>query len=326
MSGFAAGLAAEGHQVTLVALDDHDAVWHNSGEQFVRQTVSPDKAPYTLAALAAESDAVSVHNRVDLMALLLGYGPVGLFLHGPPSGTNGWPGKLPGVPGPFGLEWDATVNVVRAADRLAGPSLWAIEHTVSAFAATSPTDLVYPFVHPDFGRVQRRPGRAGPPLWVGRPVGRKGLGWLVEHRDFWSFPWLWAGDLRFADPDQAGVLAQVQPPVGRAASRPEMAALLAETSVVLAPYTKEAFGMVVPEAVAAGARVVGFCDGGLRESGSLTGVTLVGVGDREEFDAAVTEAIERGPLGERERLEAVAKFSLASSQQAYCAHVARLLG
>lgn len=324
MTGLTAGLADKGHHVTLVALSDCDASWRNEGELFDRQVFSASSAPQALRRLAKESDVVSIHNRVDLMDLLLGSAPVGLFLHGPPSADRDWPGKFPGLQGPFDLNWDQTVDVVRQATRLAGPSAWSNIRNAAEFSTTAPFDVVYPFVHEDFINATRT-NVSNPPLWLGRPVERKGLGWLVGHRASWSFPWAWAGDPSFADAALVNVLSKISAPISLARSRTEMVALMGSTNVVLAPYIQEAFGMIIPEAVATGARVVGFADAGLLESGDIPGVTLVPAGDVEAFDEAVVRALGSGVLDAVTRSSAYSRFSLTASQKAYRSHVENLL-
>jgi glycosyltransferase involved in cell wall biosynthesis len=160
---------------------------------------------------------------------------------------------------------------------------------------------------------------------VGRTTKNKGLSWLIENKEHWSFTWQWSGDEYFGD-NSVSEIAKSFPSVPAGRGVVEMADLFSKTSVVLCPYLDEGFGMVVAEAAASGCRVVAFGQGGVLESGRAEHVTLVPPGDVVAFNDAVCAALETGTVTQEERTQAANLYSPENSVLAYRDHLRRRLG
>jgi len=319
VTALAHGLAASS-DVLVVGPGKDRPVYRNSGELFSRQTLDPHSLRRALALMSEQGWFIAVHNLVG--ALVEVTGPTSLMLHGPPNMANGLPGRLRGFESPLDLDWSETLTEVQRHGSVAVCSAYVAEQSSLVFT-TSEFDVVHPPVHTLFGSVLRQKAQHDV-LWVGRTVKRKGLDWLIENKEHWSFPWQWSGDEYFGD-NSVAEMAKSLPSVPAGRGVAEMADLFSKTSVVLCPYLDEGFGMVVAEAAASGCRVVAFGQGGVLESGRAEHVTLVPPGDVVAFNAAVCAALETGAVSQEERAQAAGLYSPENSVLAYRDHLRRRL-
>lgn len=285
--------------------------WSLESESFTRLAVPADRLPGVLAA--ARHDLVSVHNLPGAVRGL--ESPVALFLHGRLKPETGWPGRIPKFPSPLDLDWEETLAVINRAVRLAAPSNFAAE------SFGRPADVVYPMVHRDYLRVEHDQ-KSRRVAWVGRPILSKGLVFLAENARRWQFEWSWSASGFYGDLAQ-GLLDSIPNRLAPCRSRAEMAAFYASTKVVLCPYRNEGFGMVAVEAAAAGCRVVGFADGGLRETAVVPHIRLVDPDDIESFNEETLSALAAGPVSIEDRESVWETFSPSSSGAAYLEHLYR---
>lgn len=308
--------AAEEHEVVLysplydrsLAVED----WSLQSEQFTRLAVPAARLADVLAA--ADHDLYSVHNLPG--ATIHVSGPVAFFLHGRLKPETGWPGRIAGYTSPLDLSWEATLHELGRAARLAAPSRYAADPLARFDAAV---DVVHPIVHPAYLAIERDDASRRV-AWIGRPIRSKGLPFLIEHASRWKFTWSWSASGFYGDLDRA-LLDTVPNRLAACRSRREMAAFYASTKVVLCPYRNEGFGMVATEAAAAGCRVVGFADGGLRETAVVPHIQLVEPDDVESFNLAVLDALDAGPVSFEDRRRVWETFSPATSGAAYLEHV-----
>jgi hypothetical protein len=304
--------AANVHDVVLVAPGAGHERWRNPGEPFDRVVVPAD----TLARYVADqdSDVVSVHNLPG--AAVHVEAPVAMAVHGRLNPDSGWPGRLPSAPSALDLDWDHTVSILSSSTRLMAPSQFVAADLASL---ARPVDVVYPMVDPSLAAMPRT-GNGPAVVWVGRLVRRKGLQFLVEHREQWSFDWHWSGHNFYgdvADSDVAAAPNRLETCVGP----DQMQRLYSASQVVLCPYRGEGFGMVAAEAAAAGCRVVGFDSGGLREIAGVDQVQLVPPDDVAAFDAAVAAALDAGPVSEHDRRLAAERFAPENAVAQYLKHL-----
>jgi glycosyltransferase involved in cell wall biosynthesis len=199
-------------------------------------------------------------------------------------------------------------------------------------------DVVYPFAEPCFG-VEVRPVRDPEVvrvLYAGRLSPEKGIYTLLAmlHSDVLpsgrriTFTATSAGD----DKPQGQIirlLLEAHPGVRLVPSckTPRaMAALMAEHDVVVMPsngqYWHETFGIVSIEAQHAGCRVVASDDGGLPETDCGV-VTFVAPDDADALARGLREVMTRGPVSERARSSAAARFSVAASVDSLLAVIDR---
>lgn len=317
VTAIAHGLADDS-EVLVVGPGREKSRYQNFGEMFTRQSVEPQNLRRLLAEMSEHGWFIAAHNLVG--ALVDVTGPTSLMLHGVPNIDKGLPGRLLNFPSPLDLTWTQTLSEVRRHGRVATCSAYVAERCSQVFT-TSDFDVVHPPVHSNFATVARSTQRHDV-LWVGRTVEPKGLGWLAENAEHWSFPWKWSGDEYFGDTNVTE-LAQSFPSVPARRGVTEMAGLFAETRVVICPYLNEGFGMVIAEAAASGCRVVAFGQGGVLESGRAENVTLVPPGDVTAFNAAVCSALEAGPVTLEVRKRAAELYTPERTVLAYKDHLAR---
>ena len=320
VTALAHGLASSS-DVLVVGPGIDRPVYRNSGELFSRQTLDPHSLRRTLASLSEQGWFIAVHNLVG--ALVEVTGPMSLMLHAPPNMATGLPGRLLNFESPIDLDWSETLTAVKRHGSIAVCSATYAEQSAKVFT-TSKFDVVHPPVHPLFGSVLRQDQKHDV-LWVGRTVKRKGLDWLLENKEHWTFSWRWSGDEYFGD-DSVSEMAKSSPSVPAGRGVIEMASLFSKTRVVLCTYLDEGFGMVVAEAAASGCRVVAFGQGGVLESGRAAHVTLVPPGDVVAFNDAVCVALEAGPVSQEERAQAASLYSPENAVLAYREHLRRRLG
>ncbi|CAN5153499.1 hypothetical protein BH09ACT11_BH09ACT11_04010 [soil metagenome] len=191
-------------------------------------------------------------------------------------------------------------------------------------------NVVYPFAEPCFGLELRpgRPRRSARVLYAGRLSPEKGIytflammhsALLIDQVDAdLTFTVTTAGDDKPQGRIIRGLLdAHPEVTVVEARRSPEaMATLMADYDVVVMPsnsqYWHETFGIVSIEAQHAGCRVVASDDGGLPET-DCGGVVLVAPDDADALARGILAAIDRGPLLERDRRAASARFTVGQS-------------
>ncbi len=317
MTTWANSLAAE-HSLTLLAVGDENTTYHNSGESFPRVITTPDDLASTLRALSRHVDVVTTHVHPERLVPL--DVPVSVFRHNPTSALRTWLAEH--HPDDADERFEESVRRVNALTRYAAPSVYARNYDAGVF--TIPGDVVYPFVP---ASLVTRPRAVDQhlALWLGRPIRRKGLAWLYEHHDEWSFPFAWAGslDVPSAEPDVVELARSHAEPLTSPSGIAAMAALYSRVPVVLCPYLEEPFGMVIPEALTAGCRVVAFDSGGPAEMRGLPGLTLVEPFSVPDFDAAVVAALASPPLSADARHEVLDSFTVRSSAAMYIDHLER---
>ena len=307
---------AQKHEVVLYAplYDDSSNVsdWSLRDEGFSRVVAPAWKLPSVIKE--GGHDLISVHNIPGAVAGI--DVPVALFLHGRLRPDTGWPGLIAGRPSPLDLEWEETMSVIKRAERLAAPSMFAAsflsEHSREV-------DVVYPIVHPDYLKVAHDE-QTNRVAWIGRATHDKGLPFLVENSSKWSFQWSWSTSGFYGDINEK-TLESLPGKLEPCQSRAEMLSFFACTKVVLCPYVNEGLGMVATEAAAAGCRVVGFADGGLRETAVAPHINLVPRGDVRAFNDAVIEALEAGVVSAADRLKVFETFSPSVSGALYLEHL-----
>ena len=320
VTALARGLA-DSSDVLVVGPGPDRPVYRNSGELFSRQTLDPHSLRRTLALMSEQGWFVAVHNLVG--ALIEVEGPTSLMLHGPPNIATGLPGRMLNFESPIDLDWSETLMEVQRHGSIAVCSADVAAQSSKVFT-TSEFDVVHPPVHPLFASVLRQEQQHDV-VWVGRTTKNKGLGWLIENNEHWSFSWQWSGDEYFGD-DSVAKMAKSFPSVPARRGVVEMSELFSKTRVVLCPYQDEGFGMVVAEAAASGCRVVAFGQGGVLESGRAEHVTLVPPGDVVAFNDAVCAALEAGTVSQGGRSHAASLYSPENSVLAYRDHLRRRLG
>lgn len=303
---------AEHHHVTLYAPDRTHERWRNPGENFDRITIPAEDLAAYIGSL--DVDVVSVHNIPGAVTSV--QGPLSIGIHGQLKPATGWPGRLAGHESPLDLDWQTTLRTLERADRLMAPSAHTAGHLNFL---NRPVDVVHPMVNTAY-RTTPRADNGTTVAWIGRLGRSKGLGFLAEHADNWSFPWAWSGHDYYGDLDPA-TLHGLPPRLPTYVGVEQMRHFYATTSVVLCPYLNEGFGMVAAEAAAAGCRVVGFDDAGLREIGGVNNVTLVPPNDAAAFDTAVTTALAAGPVSEEERETAFTRFAPYVTAARYVTHL-----
>lgn len=308
--------AAEKHEVVLYAplYDDslHVSDWSLPDERFSRIVAPAHQLPSVIKE--GRHDLLSVHNLPGAVKTI--DVPVALFLHGRLRPDTGWPGLIAGHPSPLDLTWEETMSVIKRAARLAAPSRFA-----ASFLSEHPQDVnvIYPPIHPDYLGVKRE-DKTERVAWIGRATHNKGLPFLIENSSKWSFQWFWSASGFYGEVSE-DTLARFPGRLEPCRSREEMLSFFACTKVVLCPYINEGFGMVATEAAAAGCRVVGFADGGLRETAVVPHINLVPKGDVVAFNDAVMEALDSGVVSDADRLKVFETFSPGTSGALYLEHL-----
>jgi glycosyltransferase involved in cell wall biosynthesis len=327
LAGWAAGAVEHGHEVILAGIGDKDHRWREPDEGFDRALIDSELYDHQLAELAEGANLINCHTRASLAGLNI---PVAhsLFRHSTASALHTYLDLTCSLEEST-RRFDEEVTLVAKANRLASPSRYALDYDAPIFGR--PGDVVYPFVEDYIAELPRSEALLDKPMWMGRPVTRKGLGWLCEHHEEWSFEFLWSGNLGSfdVDPRDRPMVERAERYVRAYADVRELSEMLpvyAQTKVVLCPYLDEPFGMVIPEALAAGARVVAFSSGGVPEMGDLPGLTLVAPLDVQAFDDAVRAAMSSPPLSSEERHVVTERFSRESSVAGFVAHLEASVG
>ena len=320
ISTWARACADQGITTTVLAEGWDNRLYQNTGEPFMRCVATPTTFERTLRELCGQSTVISCHARAQRVPSDIGV-PFSIFAHSTHFAFQRW--LALSVPGRDHPAYEAQeLRHLGAATRWAGPSRYAT--TTMPFPEATPVDVVPPFADPALVRAPRGP-QMNLALYLGRPIERKGLYWLLNNRRQWSFPFTWAGDLS-ASPEYPSLEKVMKhfPPLAPVRGRAQVYPLLATAPVVLCPYRQEPFGMVIIESLAAGARVVAFDEGGPSEMKGLPGLSLVKTGDIAAFDEAVVAALDNAPLCSTDRQQIADRYSPETSKNSFVQHIRAL--